>query len=315
MYSKIFLSIIICLLASLYRGPSPVHAQQSSGALTVSPAFTDITLEQPDEEKTIKLTLHNSSLEIVTLELYPIDFKQQNEFGGVGFLGKDTAGGYSYSLSSFLTLETTSVSLRGNEERTVKVSIKNREDLSPGGHYAAIVAKVGGLDAAQTSVAPSVSSLILLRKSGGERFNLSLVKAALPALFSFTHPKKVELLFQNEGNIHLTPYGTIEVRDLWDQLVYKGVINTSSLKILPESRRYITVELYPVNTSWPVSINSVRISGQDSLKKVTYLYSGAYIYINPLVIIPILIIGTIIVLIILGKMKSPLRFLKKRRQD
>ncbi len=313
-YSQIRLLLIFLVIFTtillVFAKAQESFAQSPNQGLEISPAFKDITIENSSEVKTIDLTLTNHTNAPLTLEMFPIDFKTQDEFGNLSFLGANS-GSYSYSLSSFLSLESNRLDLSPKQKKVFRVQITNRDDLSPGGHYAAIVAKMvtaqGDNKSLSTAVAPSVSSLILLRKSGGERFNLSLVDVDYPQLVSMSNPKTLNLKFQNEGNIHLVPYGTIEIKDLFNRTLFKGPINTSSLKVFPESRRKIAVELVKSSFVLPISFNTITIQGRDSLKKTNFLYRESYIYIHPL--LALLIILSFL-LIILWRISYTRRFLK-----
>ena len=47
----------------------------------------------------------------------------------------------------------------------------------------------------------------------------------------------------NSGNVELTPYGAIEIKDMFGNTVAKGVINEGSLITLPESVRRFDVPI------------------------------------------------------------------------
>lgn len=283
MYKKTVLlfSIVILSQLLLLRGPS--YAAQK-GALELSPAFLDVVLKTPNEEKKITLDFANQSDKPISLEIFPIDFKQKDEFGTLSFLGQE-AGSFSYSLSSFLSFESNRLDLDAHEKKKFSLSVKNRQDLSPGGHYAAVIARLVTPVKSKEGheiIAPSISSLILLRKEGGERFNLSLTNVDWPTRsVEFTYPNALNLMFQNEGNVHVIPYGTAEVRDPFNRVLYKGYVNTSSLRILPESRRRIVVDLVQVQSGLPLSLNTMRIHGEDSLGKTAYNSTTSFIYLNP----------------------------------
>ena len=281
--------LLILLLLLL---PFTVHAQSPSGAIRAEPAFTEVVLNQPDEEKTIAIEYKNESTSPVSLELFPLDFKQQDETGVISFLGKD-AGSFSYSLSSFLTFPVTTLELQPQEKKVIQIAVKNRPDLSPGGHYAAVIARQRNDQRSQsdTSISPSLSTLILLRKTGGERFNLSLKRVNWPDNFIvFGYPSSIHLFFQNEGNVHVVPYGRTEITDMFGRLIYKGIINTSSSRVFPSSRRYISTDLRYITYSLPISINTISIKGNDSLHKTTFSYNESFIYINPFFVIGVSIV-------------------------
>ncbi len=260
---------------------------ESSG-IVVDPAFIDVSLEQPQQEKQIQISYTNNSKQTITLEFFALDFRQKDEFGTIGFLGEESRS-FSYSLSSFLQFGTNAMVLQPKEKQTLQVLVKNRPDLSPGGHYAAVIARQRNesqqaTDTTQVSVA--LSSLIFLRKQGGEQFNLSLKKLDWPKGFIvFSHPKELVLTFQNEGNIHVVPYGRLEVRDFIGRLAYKGTVNTSSLRVFPETRRLIKVEVEPVQRSLPLAIEKISVTGSDSLGKTKFMTEQSYLFIDPVTVI------------------------------
>lgn len=267
-------------------------APKDTASLQVAPAYAEVTLEKPDETQKLELTYTNNSQSLLELELFPIDFKQADDLGSIQLL--PAPGSYSYSLSSFLSLESRSIILEPGQEKSFIVTIRNRQDLSPGGHYAAIVAKITHSDTEKVSepkLQPAVSSLILLRKVGGERFNMSLKDVNWPgSSLIFSYPRQVLLTFQNEGNIHLIPYGRIDVKDMFGRLLYKGIINTGSLAVFPESRRHIYVDLEKIERQSPLSINTFTVTGEDSLKKTPYTFKETFIYIDPILLIGVLVL-------------------------
>lgn len=289
---KAFFSLLLLLIISVLYSHT-IYGQSFNKSIEIAPALSEITLEKSDELKSVALTIANHTNTPVHFQISGLDFKQ-SDGGKLSFIGKES-GVFSYSLASFLSLETDQLTVAPGEKKSFNVTIKNRQDLSPGGHYGAIIFKViNPLGADEgTVVSPSLSSLILLHKKGGERFNLSLTDMDFPkSLFAFGFPEKILLTFRNEGNIHLVPYGTIEIKDIFGRLTHKGAINISSLRIFPETQRYINSDLNEVAWSFPVSFNTVTVQGNDSLKKTHFSSQQTFIYINPY------IIGIIILLLI-----------------
>lgn len=89
------------------------------------------------------------------------------------------------------------IELEAHEKRDIEVQILNRQDLSPGGHYAGIVVRqkpqknLGG----KTYVLPAVSSLILLKKPEAKNIIFQLKRSiGLSASLSFFILKKSLLL-------------------------------------------------------------------------------------------------------------------------
>lgn len=287
-----FLSVLILIwFLSMSVFAQDSHAQsKKNGTITVSPAYIEVTITKPGEVKQVPITFTNNSAQTLTLEMFPINFNHSDVNGTIGFLTQ--TGSYEYGLASYLSLEASEMTLNPGQSHIFKVQVTNRPDLSPGGHYAAVVGKVnstpGSVFGAQ--VAPSLSSLIFLRKTGGERYNLSLKQTDGGQSVSFSYPDEITLQFQNEGNIHLVPYGTIEVVDLFGRVIRRGILNTSSFLVMPESRRNISVELRGDHFSFPLSVNTLTVRGNDSLKKTTFLYRNTFLYSNPFFLLGILFV-------------------------
>lgn len=253
------------------------------GALEVAPAIVEVLLDKA-KSKEVVLTYTNHSKQALSVDIFPIDFRQKDGVGALSFVGQES-GSYSYSLSSYLSFDSRTLELSAGEAKDITVRVNDRADLSPGGHYAAVIARVVGRDGdtEETKVAPSISSLILLRKVGGERFNLSLRDSSYPSNnIVFSNPSRIQLTFRNEGNVHLVPYGRVEVKDMFGRLLFKGVINSSSFRVFPSAIRLIPVDLHQLDAWYlPISINTLSIKGEDSLKKTTFSYRESYLYVNP----------------------------------
>jgi len=276
------LLIISLSLAFLFSAQSVAAQTATKGVLTVSPAYVEVTLEKPGEEQEVTISYTNNSDQTITLELFPLDFAQTDANGTIGLLLPE-AGSYAYGLASYLSLQADRITLDPRDMKSFQVTVTNRPNLSPGGHYGAVVARVVSSDPTRSGaqVAPSVSTLIFLRKTGGERFNLSLRKVNWGGTVMFSYPRTAVLEFQNEGNIHLFPFGTLKVKDIFGRTTYTGVLNTSSFRVMPESRRYIPVRLRKVAFSLPLTINTLTITGTDSLKKTPFQFQTTVLYLNP----------------------------------
>jgi len=297
---KQFLTVLVTIV--IFGTYNNVYAADK-GTITIEPSLVDVTLEAASSEANIVFTLTNNGDKQITLEIFPLDFKQKDELGRIALL-QENAGSYSYSLSSFLQFDTNTLELLPGEKKRVTATALNRMDLSPGGHYAAVIARLVP-EGKETAISPAVSSLVLLRKTGGERFSLFLKDVEWPkGSISFTYKRYIRMLFQNEGNIHLVPYGRVEIKDMFGRLLYKGVINSPSDKIFPESRRYISVEMKKIAESLPFSFNTFTIRGNDSLKEVTFQYDTSFVYISPTLLFLIIGIPALFVVVRLRRKKQ-----------
>lgn len=272
---------------------APCYAQSNSG-LRVAPAVQEVTMRAGEKSKDVSITYTNNTSSELGLSLSTMDFKQSDDLGRIGLLSESS--GYSYSLSSFLSLQSNELRIVPGESKQIVVRIENRDDVSPGGHYAAVLAKVQ-TDRKQgaTSISPSLSSLLLVNKQGGERYNLSLKSVGWPdSPVVFSIPQRSEYLFQNEGNTHLVPRGRVDVLDMFERPIAKGVVNESSARIFPESRRYISVQYYQQKWVLPVSVLMITAKGNDSLQKTGYSHRDMVLYIHPAVLLLLLaVVGAV----------------------
>ncbi|MEI8097146.1 MAG: hypothetical protein WCG73_03510 [Candidatus Moraniibacteriota bacterium] len=243
---RLFLFTLFVVVTILLPGRI-VFAATVPGGVVVSPAFQDITLDEQNTKTDFFVSIKNTGETSTTLRITVYDFGSLDESGGVAFLGATNDLEKKYALASWIRPEKDVFMLEPGEEKKILVTIENREGLSPGGHYGALMfrAENGSGDAVGKENAISVnqlfSTLLFVRKTGGEIYDLKLNKQEYDNnLVAFQDI--LRLRFQNNGNIHVTPRGLVSVSDPFGRIVAKGIINEESSIILPE-----TFRVYPVH--------------------------------------------------------------------
>lgn len=249
--------------------------------MTVEPAYQEIEITENDAAVDAVLTFKNQSDNPQQVELFAYDFKQTDHFGSLALLD-GINNNYLHTLVSYLSFEKDSVIIQAHSEEEVVVKIKNRVSLSPGGHYAAVIARsVDDRMQSQQKILPAISSLLLVRKVGGERVNLSLKEILWDPKFIVTHlPEKVELMFENGGNIHVAPRGTIKIIDVFGRTVSQGIINDSSLYLLPGTFRRIPVTLQPSRPFFPVMLFFLDASGSSDKGEIAFHSELSFLYVD-----------------------------------
>lgn len=263
--------LLVILTAVFMSVPGAAFADQTKDPkVTISPAFKEITLEQGQLAATYEIEIINNADTEIGFGLTAVDFKSLDETGGIAFIGP-TGGDLvqKYGIAKWVKVHTPTVELPSKGKQKVTVEVQNLPDLSPGGHYGAVLiealsAETGDEIKARVSLRQTLTSLLFVKKVGGERYDLSLKEATFAKNW-WKLPQKVGLRFYNAGNVYVVPRGRIELHDPAGRLVADASINTDSLKVLPETHRQI-----PVNMS---GLARVWLPGKYTLK-VMYRYDG-----------------------------------------
>jgi len=236
---KIALTLLVTsLYLILATGTARAQAQQQKG-ITVTPsiAHIDLATDPPEYE----LTYLNNTGTQINLLLSVEDFTELENTYQINFLrGKDAAN-YKYSLSSWISFENKNFELNPGEKKTVKVFI-DKDRITKGGHYASILAQIQQPEnKQQINIKAVLSSLLFVRASTGKEIEEGKISDFKPLRDGIEYPNSYILMFENRGNVHVIPYGLVQVFDPLGNLVAKGSLNFSSLDALPESiRRYDT---------------------------------------------------------------------------
>jgi hypothetical protein len=270
-------------------------AQKVSANTSISPTWLEFEL-QPDSISTSgALLITNSTQQQVSVTMNAYEIRQENEFGSVSFVTQPQIQATTFN--TFFTFEPQTFILQPNENKKVMVQIRNSADLSPGGHYASLIAKLATDESLpQPRISPALSTLVLLRKSGGEQYQMSLTNLQkLPQGFLWELPKQIDITFQNDGNVHDRPYGRIEVIDMFGRVVQQSPINVGSAFVLPQNRRQLTHQLQGVELSLPFGIFKVHIDGRAERGQSTFIQDTTFFYFDWRLFIGIVTFTTITV--------------------
>jgi hypothetical protein len=261
----------------------PISAAQAAG-FTVAPMIQEVVLDEGETAETYTTTVTNETGALATFELSVIDFGSLDESGGVAFVGATGTLEEKYALASWMQPETSELTVGPGETRAVKVRIENRESLSPGGHYGALVFKNTSAvrpDAPNVAINQIFSSLVLVKKTGGAKYGLALAALNHPDRW-FSLDRAVTARFQNPGNVHVVPRGEVRVTDPLGRLVYRGVLNEGSAIILPETFREYPFKLFSVERAFIPGRYSLDFSYRYDGREEKELWSKQFFYFPPL---------------------------------
>lgn len=281
--ASMFISgVAACLALLLLLAPfHTAHAQTSSNLIQIAPAFQEIVIDDTQASVSATLQLSNSSQIDQTFQFYPLEIKQFDAEGRV-VLADKPLNNNDYSIASFVTFSESEWVVPAGQSVTVPFTITNAPRLSPGGHYAALIARLKTNSADRQQVLPAISSFVLIRKVGGELYHLSLSSVSLAdRLIHWSLPKQIPLTFSNQGNIHVVPRGTVTLTDLFGRVVYEGAINLESLFVFPGSQRTLQASLKPVAFAWPIMWYNGTITARSEPGNVPVSRSFQVLVIEP----------------------------------
>jgi hypothetical protein len=202
----------------------------------------------PGESITKTITITNRAASSVSFKVEVEDFMGSNEQDRpVVLLGNEKS---PYSFKDNVIPEFTSFSLGSNEKIIIPVRINIPAVAQPGGFYTSVLVSnapsvdSGGQSSAvegKTKIVSRVGTLFFIRVNGVAKESGSLEDLRVvtptkdnPNLYKFS------ILFKNDGNVHLVPYGWLTITDTFGKTVSK--IPVDAYFALPKSIRYREVE-------------------------------------------------------------------------
>lgn len=228
------IAFVIALVASLHAGFAQILP--SSQSLEVSPPSQELKAD-PGQVVTAKTKLRNKGNDTINVKVRVEDFTAAGEEGQVALVEKGPN-----SITSWTTLEPDAFVLKGFESREVTATI-SVPTTAAGGWYGSFVFSVGGGPGAggTTAVAHEIASLFLVKISGPVTENLSLKEFSAPSFVEFG-PVPFTLKFQNAGNVHVKPFGLVNVRNVFGKPVHDVVV-AGQANIFPGASRAVSVSL------------------------------------------------------------------------
>lgn len=218
-----------------------VSLETAANDFMLSPAKVEISAS-PDDIVTRTISVTNRTDQAMRFVVSVEDFVGSNEKDSdVVLLGDDEG---AYSLRNFIEPEVGHFTLASGERIMFDVSVTPPPGFSGGGLYGAvIVASDPDDDTAEATggarVVSRLASLFFVRVPGDtlESGHILDFRISGPRqVFSDRGPFVFEVLFENDGSVHLVPYGVIEIRNMFGAVVAELPIDPYFA--LPDSTRF-----------------------------------------------------------------------------
>lgn len=241
------LSVTIAMMVAIFVPAILIHssafAQSTDAAngLQISPALVQLNAEK-GKSYTIELKVLNVTGSDLSFKSAVNDFAAKDESGTPSILLDETEPTPT-SIQTWVTA-IPSFSLKAHEQKTIQAIITIPANAESGGHYGVIRFSGTSPELSGTGVGLSASAgtLFLVRVAGDvtEKLNLATFEATNndkpSSLFEYG-PITFVTRFQNTGNVHVQPSGTILVQDIFKNKVASLDINSEKGNILPASTR------------------------------------------------------------------------------
>lgn len=269
------------LLAGLLLVGAAAPVLADTRGIVVSPPAKQLVLEAGQTNLNFTVDVANTTSDSQSMLLSVVDFGALDESGGVFFSGQSNDFERKYGLAGWLKLDQDQLNLSPGTTTKVGARIADDGHLTPGGHYGAILFKIQSpakTGANNVEFKQILTSLVFLRKSGGENYDLKL--NGYDGLHNWRLPTLINLRFRNDGNVHIYPRGTITITDPLGRQVARGVINPDSGAILPETYRVYPTKLDVKSLAWLPGRYKLTIAYRREDQAVPQIWVNSFWFIN-----------------------------------
>jgi len=278
----------------------------ASQAVTVGPIKLDYSVD-PGDVIEGEFFLMNEGNETQTF--YP-DFEKFKEENGEKIFLKEKS-----DLATWIKTDS-SVTLGPGAQKNVAFKIEIPKNAAPGGHFAVVwwgTAPPG--DGGQVTIAVRAGILLLIRVSGDiqEEGRILSFQAANSKKIFWSSPVSFQVVFNNDGNVHLKPAGTITIKNILGRVNGEITVNPYALQVLPESKRTFEEKWTAPRFAFGLYRAEANFIFGESQKTVSQGFWFLFIPLKTLVLI-ILILVLIFFILPLGIKKYNLWIIAKARE-
>jgi hypothetical protein len=239
--NSLCLALIIAAIIVIF-GQSNLASAQSAG-IKISPVKIEDVVE-PGQTVSQAVKVTNESASNQVFYVYLRDFKAEGESGSAKLIAPGTEEGYY--LSSWLDITSQGIEFAPNEEKVIPFQVHVPDGTGPGGYFGAILFGTEPPKLNQNSedkgagmsVAHQTACLVLLRVKGDVNETAQIREFNTNKDF-FSTPFSVDFMIriENEGNVHIKPYGVINIINMFGKEVAAVPVNDGGGNILPNSIR------------------------------------------------------------------------------
>ena len=295
--------VIALMVVVWFAGTVPAFAQESL-SVTITPPLFQLTIG-PGENWTSSVKIVNNNAYEVSYLPQIVDFEAQGEGGQGTFVPLIESFANeperTDSLGTWIEISKEPVVIPAGKSADVQFTVRVPENADPGGHYAAImIGPYTGDDQVQGSrmkVSSFVTSLLFVRIKG-EIIESGRIRefTAEKSLYHVPEANFV-LRFENTGNTHLRPQGSVTILNMWGKERGQVMINEKSNfgNVLPRSIRRFEFAWSGENNPFDIGRYSAVVTlayGDDDKQNTS---ATTYFWVVPVVPVAITISAVMLI--------------------
>jgi len=235
--------LLIIPVTALFAGVAFVKAQTidtNSGGfgLAVSPVTISVTMN-PGEARTEKIIIENVTKSQSTYYPEKDDFVAPKDESGTPNLIPESETSGTYSLSKWITISNTAITLAPKEHQPVDVTIFVPANAEPSGHFGAVLFgnKPPATTGSGAAIAGKIGTLIFVRVAGAAKENGVVASFTTDKSIYQKPPVNFTSRVRNLGNVHFAPTGEIVIKDIFGRSIESLKVNDVAGNVLPDSVR------------------------------------------------------------------------------
>lgn len=246
-------------------------------AAGVSPAVLELS-GKPGGTIESRIAIINTSASDKVYYLDLLGFSPSDETGSPRFYNVPEGD----HLARWIQFGSDSVSVPAFSKGDVPFAIAIPGSIPAGGYYAAITVSQAPADVVATNgavIEAKIASLLLLRVEGEIDESLALLDFNADGKSLGEPPKSYRYRLQNQGNVHLTPAGSIIVKNWLGQTIQQFDANKNDGRTLPSSTRAFEISAQNEPKGWmgkvSFQLRNLAIGPATATLALTYGSSGA----------------------------------------
>ncbi|OGL26478.1 hypothetical protein A2708_01465 [Candidatus Saccharibacteria bacterium RIFCSPHIGHO2_01_FULL_49_21] len=304
LFKRLALALVV-LAALLFTAPALAQQDTSTSGISITPLLAEYTIK-PGQADKLDITLKNVTSGDIIAQPFVEDFEADDRTGNPVII-TDPNNRSPNSIKNFVSgLE--DVPLAKGEQKTVTLAVQTPSNSPPGGYYGVIRYKAvppnaPALEGGDVALSASVGTIVLITVPGTlteqvELAGLHVYENDKEAIFFLKQPNKAGVEIKNLGNGFIKPFGTVEIRNMFGEVVYTYQLNDSNPRanILPDSSRIFVNDIKNISKPGRYTMTAsvtYGTGGEILVGKKTFWYLPPWLVAIIVVVLLALIIAVV----------------------